>query len=175
MNGTYTINRCGVQYMYYRCNKAAHAGTCPSKYNFPELKLQQMLMEYVKESVAEQIVKVKGVKAAKKPKKGKKSNRASIEKQLDKLEDLYISDDRMTKEKYEAKKAAILAKLIPEDEPEEKLPDLADLEKIQALFDSGVEELYQDFSPEERREFWRGILTRVEIRDKEIVDVDFVE
>ena len=174
MNGTYTINRCGVQYIYYRCNKSAHAGTCPNKYNVPELKLQKWLMEYVKEAVADQIVKVKAVKAKPK-KKARKSNRAAIEKQLDKLEDLYISDDRMTKEKYEAKKAAILAKLIPEEEPEEKLPELADLEKIQALFDSGIEELYQDFSPEERREFWRGILTEIRMDDRQLVGVDFIE
>jgi DNA invertase Pin-like site-specific DNA recombinase len=174
LHGTFT-NGSRKPYQYYRCRKAVLEGSCSHKSSLSEAKLEKMLLEYVKESVAEQIVKVKEVTAAKKPKKGKKSNRASIEKQLDKLEDLYISDDRMTKEKYEAKKAAILAKLIPEDEPEEKLPDLADLEKIQALFDSGIEELYQEFSPEERREFWRGILTRVEIREREIVDVDFVE
>jgi hypothetical protein len=174
LHGTFTNGKC-KPYQYYRCRRATLEGSCSHKSSIAEAKLEKMLLEHVKESVAEQIVKVKEVKAAKKPKKGKKSNRASIEKQLDKLEDLYISDDRMTKEKYEAKKAAILAKLIPEDEPGEKLPDLADLEKIQALFDSGVEELYKDFSPEERREFWRGILTRVEIRDKEIVDFDFVE
>jgi DNA invertase Pin-like site-specific DNA recombinase len=174
LSGTYTRGQY-KKYQYYRCRRSLLAGTCTNTYQYPEIKLQEDLLEYVKESVAEQIVKVKEVKAAKKPKKAKKSNRASIEKQLDKLEDLYISDDRMTKEKYEAKKAAILAKLIPEDEPEEKLPELADLEKIQALYDSGIEELYKDFTPEERREFWRGILTRVEIKEREIVDVDFIE
>jgi hypothetical protein len=131
-------------------------------------------MAYVKKAVADKIVEVKAVKARPK-KKTKKSNRESIEKQLDKLEDLYISDDRMTKEKYEAKKAAILAKLIVDDEPEEKLPELADLEKIQAIFDQGVEELYQDFTPEERREFWRGILTEIRVEGYQITDVDFIE
>ena len=174
MNGTYTINRCGVQYIYYRCNKSAHAGTGPNQYHVPELKRQKWLMEYVKKAVADQIVKVNAVKAKPK-KKARRSNRASIEKQLDKLEDLYISDDRMTKEKYEAKKAAILAKLIPDEEPEEKLPELADLEKIQALFDSGIEELYQDFTPEERREFWRGILTEIKMDDRQLVSVNFIE
>ena len=174
MNGTYTINRCGVQYIYYRCNKSAHDGTCPNKYNVPEIKLQQWLMEYVKKAVADQIAKVKAVTQAPK-RKARKSNRAAIEKQLDKLEDLYITDDRMTKEKYEAKKAAIMAKLIEDNEPEEKLPELADLEKIQALFDSGIEELYKDFTPEERREFWRGILTEIRMDDRQLVGVDFIE
>ena len=174
MAGTNT-NKDGKIYKYYRCRRAKVQDTCTNKGSFNEEKLEQDLMEYVKASVAEQIVKVKEVKAARKPKKARKSNRESIELQLDKLEDLYITSDRMTKEKYEAKKAAILAKLIVDDEPEEKLPELADLEKIQALFDSGVEELYKDFTPEERREFWRGIVTFVVPSKEGIVDVEFVE
>ena len=178
MAGTHTTKptkKKGVlDYKYYRCRLAKVQGTCTNKGSFNEETLEQDLMEYVKAAVAEQIVKVKAVKARPK-KKAKKSNRESIEKQLDKLEDLYISDDRMTKEKYETKKAAILAKLIPEDDQEEKLPELADLEKIQAIFDGGVEEIYKDFTPEERREFWREILTEIRVEDGQIVDVDFIE
>lgn len=179
MAGTHTSKntkkRGDLDYKYYRCRRAKVQGSCTNKASYNEEKLEQDLMEFVKASVAEQIVKVKSVKQNRKPKKARKNNRESIELQLDKLEDLYISDDRMTKEKYEAKKAAILAKLIVEDEPEEKLPDLADLEKIQALFDSGVEGLYQGFSPEERREFWRGIVSEIKVEGYEIVDVSFIE
>ena len=160
-------------YKYYRCRLAKVQGTCTNKGAFNEEKLEEQLMAYVKEAVTGMIVKVQEVQGRTK-KKAKKGNRASIEKQLDKLEDLYISDDRMTKEKYETKKAAILAKLIPEDEPDEKLPELADLQKIQALFDDGIEEIYQTFTPEERREFWRGIVTEIRVDGYRIVDVDFL-
>ncbi len=173
MAGTNTKKH-GNTYKYYRCRAAKVQGTCTNKGSFNEEKLEQELLEYVKTAVANKIVEVKAVKAKPKAKR-RKGNRASIEKQLDKLEDLYISDDRMTKEKYEAKKAAILAKLVPDEEPEEKLPELADLEKIQALFDSGVEELYKDFTPEERREFWRGIVSEIKVEGYKIVDVDFIE
>ena len=173
LHGTY-VRGMYKKYQYYRCRKARLDGTCPQQYQIPETRAERLLMEYVKESVAEQIVKVKKVAHAPK-KKAKKSNRASIEKQLDKLDDVYIASERMTKEQYEAKKAAILAKLIPEDEPEEKLPELADLEKIQALFDSGIEELYQDFTPEERREFWRGILVEAVVGKEGVVAASFVE
>ncbi len=174
MSGTYTRGRC-KKYMYYRCCKSALSGICSNRYRYPEIKLQDDLMAYVQEAVTDQIIKVKEVKQAQKKKPGRKSNRASIEKQLDKLEDVYIASDRMTKERYEQKKAAILAKLVEDDEPEEKLPELADLEKIQALFDSGVEELYKDFTPEERREFWRGILTEVQIDRDRIKGADFIQ
>ena len=174
MAGTNTTKD-GKKYKYYRCRRAKVQGTCSNKGSYNEEKLESDLMEYVKTTVAEQIVQVKAVKQKRKPKKSRKNNREAIEKQLDKLEDLYISDDRMTKERYEAKKAAILAKLVVEEEPEEKLPELADLEKIQALFDSGIEELYKDFSPEERREFWRGILSEINVKGYQIVDANFIE
>ena len=174
MSGTYTRGQY-KKYMYYRCRKATLDGTCSNRCRAREIRLQDALMEYVKTAVADQIVKVKEIKQARKKKPGRKSNRATIDKQLDKLEDVYISSDRMTKERYEQKKAAILAKLIEEEEPEEKLPELADLERIQELFDSGIEELYKDFTPEERREFWRGILTEIKLRGHEIANVDFVE
>ena len=174
LGGTHSVNR-GKDYKYYRCRGAKIQHTCINKASMNEQRLEALLFPFIRESVAGQIMTVESVRQNRKPKKGRKSNRASIEKQLDKLEDLYISDDRMTKERYEKKKAAILAKLV-EDEPEEKLPELADLKKIQALFDSGVEELYQSFTLEERREFWRGILTEIKLNEKyEIAAVDFIE
>ena len=173
LTGTYANNGYKT-YHYYRCKKALVDGTCSNRYKYPEVKLQKDLMQFVREATAEQIVRVKEVKQARKKKPARKGNRASIEKQLDKLEDLYISSERMTKEKYEEKRQAILAKLV-EDEPEEKLPELADLEKIQELFDSGVENLYNDFTPEERRQFWRGILNSATIEGDHIAAVDFIE
>ena len=174
MAGTNT-KKDGKSYKYYRCRRAKVQDTCPNKASMNEEKLEEQLFPYIRQTVADQIVEVKKVAQSPK-KKARKSNRASIDKQLDKLEDLYINDDRMTKERYEEKKAAILAKLIPEEEPEEKLPELADLKKIQTLFDSGIEQLYQGFTVEERREFWRGILTEIRVNESyEVVEVDFIE
>lgn len=174
LHGTYA-NGQYKQYQYYRCRKGTLDGRCIERGQIGEIQLEKMLLEYVKTAVAEQMVHVKAIKEARKKKKPKKSNREAIEKQLDKLEDLYISDDRMTREKYEAKKAAILTKLVAEDEPEEQLPELADLEKIQTLFDDGIEEMYQSFTPEERREFWRGILSEVRLKGREIVSMEFIK
>lgn len=173
LHGTFTHGSY-KDYYYYRCRRATTDGVCRNRCNISEKKLEKAMLEYVQETVAAKIVKVKAVQQTRKPKKARKSNRDTIEKQLDKLDDLYIRSN-MTPEKYEQKKAAILAKLIPEDEPEEKLPELADLEKIQALFDSGVTDLYKDFTPEERREFWRGILASATMRGSKIIDCEFIE
>lgn len=160
-------------YLYYRCPSAVVQGTCGNKTRVREDKLEKELLGFVREAVEARIMTVKSVQQAR-AKAPRRSNRAAIEKQLDKLEDLYISSDRMTKEKYEEKRQAILAKLI-DDGPEPEPVDLISLEKIQALFDSGIEAIYADLSPEERRQFWRGILNSITIKDKQIAAVDFIE
>ena len=166
-------NRCTI-YKYYLCPYAKVQHRCSNKMVFQEQSLEAQLFEYVKASVADTIAKVEQIKHERKQKPKKKVNRAAIEKQLEKLEDVYIESTTMTKEKYEKKKAAILAKLV-EDEPEEKLPELADLEKVKALFEGDIEETYRHLSLEEKREFWRNILTEIHVRDKKVVGVEFIQ
>jgi DNA invertase Pin-like site-specific DNA recombinase len=161
-------------YKYYTCPYAKIQGRCSNKLNVREAHLEPQLLEYVKDSVAETIAKVEQIEHERKLKPKKKNNRDAIQKQLEKLEDVYIDSPTMTKEKYEAKKTAILSKLEP-DEPEEKLPELADLEQVKALFEGDIEEVYETFTLEERREFWRNILTEIRMYDKEIKGVTFIK
>ena len=160
-------------YISYRCNYHIMK-SCPNDRSINEEKLEKMLMGYVRESVAETIAKVEKIQHEQKSKPKKKNNRAAIEKQLERLENVYIDSLTMTEEKYEAKKAAILAKLV-EDEPEEKLPELADLEKVRALFEGNIEETYESFTLEERREFWRGIIDHIVVEGKEIKSIEFLQ
>ena len=125
-------------------------------------------------AMAETIAKVEKIEHDQKHKPKKKNNRAAIEKQLEKLEEVYIESLTMTREKYEEKKAAILSKLV-EEEPVEKLPELADLEKVKALFEGNIEETYETLTPEERREFWRNILTEIHVYGKKVVGVEFIK
>lgn len=161
-------------YKYHTCPYGKIQGRCSNKIAIREQQLEEQLMEYVKASVAETIAKVEQLEHEQKKKPKKKNNRAAIEKQLEKLEEVYIDSLTMTREKYEEKKAAILAKLV-EEEPVEQLPKLADLEKVRVLFEGNVEETYQALTLEERREFWRNILTEVQVYGKEIKGVTFIQ
>ncbi len=161
-------------YKYYLCPMAKINHRCANKMVVQEKDIEAQLLEYVKTSVADTIAKVEKIEHERNQKPKKKNNRAAIEKQLEKLEDVYIDSPTMTKEKYEKRKAAILAKLV-EDEPEEKLPELADLEKVKAIFEGDILETYWSLNLEERREFWRGILTDIYIKDKKVVGVEFIQ
>lgn len=179
MNGTtsYKNNKKSSRqrvYKYHTCPYGKIQGRCSNKLVIREDQIEAKLMEYVKTSVAETIAKVEKIEHEQKQKPKKKNNRAAIEKQLEKLEEVYIDSLTMTREKYEEKKAAILAKLAPEEPEEEKLPDLADLEKVRALFEGNIEEVYETFTLEERREFWRNIVTEVHVYGKDIKGVKFM-
>lgn len=174
MHGTHCYNRDKKLFKYYSCREAKIQRTCTNTSNASEKKMEKALLAYVEEAVADRIAKIEAVHQERKTRPARKSNRATIERQLDKLEDLYISSDRMTKEKYEEKRAAILAKLV-EDEPEPEVPQTAGLEQIQKLLDSGVLELYKDFTDEERREFWLKIVREIHVKDRKVVNVVFVE
>jgi DNA invertase Pin-like site-specific DNA recombinase len=161
------------QYAYYRCNTAIQQKTCSNAAGAREEKIEQHLLELVQEAVADRIAQVKQITQDHKNRPKRKSNRAQIEAKLKRLKNLYIDDD-MPWEEYQKKKAKILEQLI-EEEPEPEVPEIADLEKIQTLLDSGVLELYKGFTPEEKREFWRGLLRRIVVKDGQVVAVDFIE
>jgi hypothetical protein len=169
-------NKDGVtmrHYFYYRCNAAIQEKSCPGKSQSSENKIEKHLLGVIQEAIAGRIAHVEKVLQEHKARPKKKSNRAQVEAKLKRLKNLYIDDD-MPWEEYQKKKAKILETLI-EEEPEPEVPEIADLEKIQTLLDSGVLELYKDFTPEEKREFWRGILQQIVIKDGQVVEVDFIE
>ena len=161
------------EYTYYRCNAQRRDNLCSNSKNAKESAVEQFLLDNIQEAIAERIAVVQQVIDDHKKKPKKKSNRAQIEAKLKKLKDLYVEDD-LTWEEYQKKKEKILSQLI-EDEPEPELPVVADLAKIQALLDSGVMELYKDFTPEEKREFWLGIIKGIKVSSGEVVGVEFIE
>lgn len=168
----YTVTDKGIGYANYRCS----TGDLYQKHEsvtISEKKLEAQLLPFVREAIAGKIVAVKEIKA-KQARKPKKSNRAEIDRKLDRLEDLYINSDTMTKDTYMKKREAILAKLI-EDEPEPELPDVASLEEIQAIFNSDFDDVYRGWTDLDKLTFWRQVLRSVTIQDHKIVAVDFVE
>lgn len=167
------FNNC-KSYKCYVGNTASVRGPrCSFTGSLSEKKIEAQLLEKLEGAVADLRVQVLAVQAQKKARP--KSNRAVIEKRLDKLEDLYINSDRMTRERYEEKRAEILAQLVDPEEPVEPTgPDMATVEKLQALLDSGVLELYNGFTPEEKRRFWRGIVDHFEVTDRRVSAIYFL-
>lgn len=173
-NGDTKKNKNGTKdYHYYRCNQQRRNALCTNSKNAIEHVVEAYLLENIQEAIAGHIAHVESVIEAHKKRPKKKSNREQIEAKLKRLKNLYIDDD-LTYEEYQKKKEQTLAQLI-EEEPEPEVPEVADLEKIQTLLNSGILELYKDFTPEEKREFWLGIVRCIEVSNGDVVKIEFVE
>lgn len=152
----------------YRCQAAAVDGAHISN-SITEAKLERLLLPFVRDALDGQILELTALEAADRPARPA-GNRAQIEKKLDRLEDVYINSERMTKERYEAKRAAILAQLVEEPEPP---PALASLRELRALFAGGFDALYDGMTAEERRAFWRGVVESVSVARGMVTAVSF--
>ena len=159
------------EYAYYRC---LHVGTPREKdtpiVSMAENRLERELLTYVREALDGKIAEVTRIRSKKR--RQPKSNRAVIDKRLARLEDLYINDETMTRERYEQKKAEILAKLV-EPQPDNTEKELSSLEALRQIFSQSFDEIYQGMTDKEKQTFWRGILESVTVRDRQITDIKF--
>lgn len=158
------------KYPYYKCPHITLTKDLPFTM-ISEARLERELLPFVREALEGRIAEVTAVREKVKHRKPK-SNRAQIEKRLERLEDLYINDETMTRERYEQKRAEILAKLV-EPQPDTTGDELESLEALRRIFSQSFDEIYQGMTDKEKQTFWRGILESVTVRNKQITDIKF--
>lgn len=157
-------------YPYYRCGHWVEARGLPYTM-ISESRLEKELLPFVREALEGRIAEVTEIREKNRRRKPK-SNRAQIEKRLERLEDLYINDETMTRERYEQKRAEILTKLV-EPQPDNTEKELSSLEALRQIFSQSFDEIYQGMTDKEKQTFWRGILESVTVRNKQITDIKF--
>ena len=77
------------------------------------------------------------------------------------------SDEEYLKEDAELK--ALIAQAENEAPPPEK-----DVEPLKEILNTDFKAIYKTLDQEEKRRFWRGIITEIKFDDKEIVGVEFL-
>ena len=158
------------KYPYYKCPHITLTKDLPFTM-ISEARLERELLPFVREALEGRIAEVTAVREKNKRRRPK-SNRAQIEKRLERLEDLYINDETMTRERYEQKRAEILAKLV-EPQPDNTEQELSSLEALRQIFSQSFDEIYQGMTDKEKQTFWCGILESVTVRNKQIIDIKF--
>lgn len=97
---------------------------------------------------------------------------ARTEKKLDRLKVLYI-DGLIDLTAYKADRAALQDELIDLQGKAQKR-HTADSTALKRLLAPDVWQLYKTFSPEEKRRFWRGIISRINFSADRTVEVVFL-
>ena len=163
MKGTHYSN-----YSYYRCGNHYNERRCDNDKSINEIKIEQYLLENIERLIKEEIQNEEEyrfkIEHAKKP---KKSNRAAIEKKLQKLVDIYL-DDRISREDYEKKQELLKSQII--DEPEEIIVDLTPLKEF---LESNILDVYHTLNIAQKRAAWRKIIKEIKIYRSEVKDVVF--
>lgn len=156
----------GKRYVYYRCKQYQHYRKCTHKGGTNEKKLEKWLLENIDDEMRKYVQAVK-VEDAAPPSTEKK--RAAIERKLKNARELYIDGD-LTKEEYTRKKDGFEAQLAAL--PVYKKRNTRNVEK---LLNSDWREMYDTLTAQERRVFWRSIISRIDIDVKQNYTVYFFD
>lgn len=165
MVGTASKSTSGFYY-YYRCNFMAKDKQCSNHVRVPEHRVEQFLLDNIKEKLSEYIVEseVQTV-PAKKP----KYSRSKIQGEIDRLNKMY-QKGRIDDDEYDKEYDKLQAKLdMCNSEPQTR-----DLKPLKAFLESDFRDIYEYLSKEEKRALWRSIIDRMVFNDYDDIDIKFL-
>jgi hypothetical protein len=94
---------------------------------------------------------------------------SSVNRKLDRLKDLYIND-LISLNEYKARRADFENQIADA----EQVKPSKDLSELKSLLKMDIEHIYQTFSDEEKRYFWRSIIKEIGINDGTVKEIIFV-
>ena len=157
MSGTHYKN-----YSYYRCSNHYGHRRCDNAGSITEKNIEKYLLQNIEGILSKYIVEIEKIENKSKP---QKSNRKTIEKKLQKLNDLYVNDF-IDMDKYKEDYAKLQAQIIePENEPK------TDLTALKKFLEGNVKDIYKTLNIEEKRALWRSVIKEIKVYKKEILDV----
>lgn len=152
-------------YLYYRCGKFySHLG-CKNNGQIRETYIEDYLLQNVENLLKNHIHEIEKLEENIKP---VKSNKKTIEKKMQKLNDLYVNDF-IDMDKYKQEYALLQSQIIDPPETQKK-----DLTALKEFLNSNFREIYKTLSGMEKTAFWRSIIKEIRVYRKEIVSVVFL-
>lgn len=152
----------------YRCKQAYIEKKCNNRHYYSEINVENYLRENIIELMKQRVLEMQ------KEKIKKNENRSNEYKnKMNKLTDLYLSD-LIQKDKYEFeyKKYESLYEEAKRQESESKKE--INVKKIQKFVSDNMMELYDTLTDLEKQKFWRNIIEKIIITDKDNYKVEFL-
>ena len=170
-SGQYTRKRNGktIHIPTYRCVKRYNNGLheCDNAKTIWEHVLEKYLLNTIRPEIKNMILKYE----VESPDKKDNSTRiAAIEKKLAKLKDLYIND-LISLEEYKTDREQLCADIEALKEPEPP----QDISKLKDLLSSDFESMYETFTKEEKRFFWRSIIQEIRFGKDRNIEIIFLQ
>lgn len=146
-----------VNLKYYRCPRYYNRGShqCTNPKGLAEHILERYLLENVREQLQGIVLKASAEAA---PVHDNSARIAALEKRLGKLKELYVND-LLTIGEYKEERETILSEIsdLSSQEPQKGV----DVDAINRILAEPFEVLYDTFSEDQKRFFWRSILKEI--------------
>ena len=160
-----TGTRRNLDHYYYRCNKAQMHEFCENKVSINSKTIENYLLKNIEPLLQEDI---RSYEMLEKETKSQKSNRKSIEKKMQRLNDLYVNGF-IDMEKYKTDYADLQNQIIDEPKVQKK-----DRTALKTLLQSDFKSIYESRTDVGKQAFWRSIIKEIRVSGKEIVDIKFL-
>ena len=172
--GAYTNRRrdgYGDLYHRYRCtgHYQSKPPACNNTKVITEHVLEKDLVSRLNDAMGE--LSVSYEERAKKAWENKQKIQA-LEHKIDRLKDLYVND-LITLEEYKADKALYSARIAELSEGADKPPN-SSIKALSGLDGADFGVIYEGFTREEKRRFWRGIIKEIRFNGHRDLEVDFL-
>lgn len=163
--------------------KEVHQYRCPHHYNYKpplcdnakiiyETALEKHLIQNLKDLTKNAIFKYEA-KAA--PAKDRTAQISALKKKVDRLKELFVND-LITLEEYKKDKEQYLkqVEVLETEQQKFQLPHEEAVSGLKALANADIGSIYNDLTIEEKRRFWRGIISSISIDKDRKLDIEFV-
>lgn len=160
-----TYKKGQTPYKYYKCTQAYQNRTCENRHNTNERKIEQQMLERLKDEIALTVINIQDEQ---KNAKKQKSNRETIEKKISRLTDLYISE-MITLDEYKTKKSELESQII-DDSPQVPKRDIS---LLLELLKTDIPKMYNNFNAQEKQCFWRSIVKKITVEGNSVKGVAF--
>ena len=164
-----------VRYKKYRCPNHYQSAACSFKKAIHEPTIEKMLLNNIEQYIED--AKIRSVEIADNGEtKIPKYNIDEINEEIDRLNFSWRKGRIRTIEQYDKEYDELLEKLELAKQEKGNV-EIKDFEKIEAVLHSGWREIYSALDDENKKAFWRGIISRIYIEwtddVKRILKVDF--
>lgn len=144
-------------YPVYYCRQAYPLKRCENRKNIYESTIEKYLLANIRPEAEKYITEYE---AREKPVIDQKKKKASVERKIERLKELYVNEV-ITLDELKKDREKLLQQLteIPEEQPK-------DLSSLKELLNGNFEEMYETLDKKERRRFWRSVIKEIRV-DKE--------
>lgn len=174
MGGVHSRGCANRHYLYYRCPLSFATKLCGNKPYLNETKVEAFLLENVKKELQKTILEHESNNKKRQKKNNTKNLRNKLEKQIEKLQDLYF-DDLINKDTYKFKYKKLNDDLSELNKAENEAESVEkDLKSMKNFLDIDFEDNYYDMNYSEKRTLWTSAIDIIEVQENGELVIKFL-